>query len=85
MSRCVKVAISLPQHLYTAIEQERSEGGETRSELFRRAVETYLQRRREERAVEQYVRGYTEHPESGQESAALHEISTGGLASLEWE
>ncbi len=85
MSHSVKVAISLPQELFAAAERARREGGVSRSELFRRALESFLRRRREERAVERYVRGYLEHPESDQEVAAIHAVSADALATERWD
>ena len=64
-----KIAISLPNEVLEAIERERKARGETRSEFLRGAVEAYFRRERERRAVEQYVGGYQQQPESEEEIA----------------
>jgi metal-responsive CopG/Arc/MetJ family transcriptional regulator len=85
MSQSVKVAISLPQELFAAAERERKEGGESRSELYRRAIDAYLRHRREQRAVERYIRGYQEYPETDHEVAAVHELSKETLSKEQWD
>ena len=38
MSKTTKIAISLPEEVLTAVEREREGSGESRSQIFRRAV-----------------------------------------------
>ncbi len=85
MGRVVKVAISLPEEVLEAIELEREARGETRSEFLRQAVESFLRRERERDAVERYVQGYREHPESGEEIAMAHALGTSVIAQESWE
>ncbi len=75
MSGTNKVAISLPGEMFDAIEQERKESGESRSELFRRAIEMLLHRRREEEKIRQYVRGYKQMPETDEETCIAEQLS----------
>ena len=70
-----KVAISLPDDMFNAIEKERKERGESRSELFRRAIEMLLRRRREEEKIKQYIRGYEEMPETEEETRIAAQLS----------
>ena len=79
-----KVAISLPCEIFDAIEQERKESGESRSELFRRAIEMLLRRRQEEEKVRQYIRGYELMPESAEEITATDLAAAAMLAVEPW-
>jgi len=64
-----KIAISLPDEVYQAVEKARLAKGESRSQFFRRAVEEHLRRAREREDVEQYIRGYQQYPETKEEIA----------------
>ncbi len=64
-----KIAISLPDEVYQAVEKARLAKGESRSQFFRRAVEEHLRRAREREDVEQYIRGYQLYPETKEEIA----------------
>ena len=66
-----KFAISLPEELFERLEQDRRERRMNRSEYVANAVEDHLQRRREQELIEQYVRGYLEHPETEEEVAEI--------------
>lgn len=85
MSKTAKIAISLPEDLLEAIEEERKARGETRSQFLRRAVEAYRQRQRERLAVEQYMEGYLKMPESREEIEAAHRAGSAVLAGEPWE
>jgi metal-responsive CopG/Arc/MetJ family transcriptional regulator len=85
MSRAVKVAVSLPSDLFKAAERERRAIGDSRSEFFRRALETVLRRHRERESIRQYVEGYRTQPETGDEVAAIHQVSGTTLAQDAWE
>jgi metal-responsive CopG/Arc/MetJ family transcriptional regulator len=82
MGRNAKVAISLPEDILAAVERERKARGESRSEFFRRAVERYL--KQESSAVEAYIRGYREIPESAEEIEAAHRMGSAVLAEEPW-
>ena len=71
-----KIAISLPDEVYQAVEKERLATGESRSQFFRRAVEERLRRAKEQKDVEQYIRGYQMYPET-KEEIALAEATLG--------
>ncbi len=80
-----KIAISLPDEVYQAVEKERLANGESRSKFFRRAVEDYLRRAKERKDVEQYIRGYQKYPET-KEEVALAESTLGYvMAENPWE
>jgi metal-responsive CopG/Arc/MetJ family transcriptional regulator len=85
MGKTAKVAISLPEHILAAVEIERQAKGESRSEFFRRAVETRLNHERESSAIRDYVRGYQQYPESSEEVEAAHRASSAVLAVEPWQ
>ena len=67
MSKTSKIAISLPEEVLTAVEREREESGESRSQIFRRAVDLLLRQRKEREMSEQYIRAYQQMPETKEE------------------
>ena len=64
-----KIAISVPDALLDAIENERAASGVSRSAFFRRAVEEHLRREREREDIERYIQGYQLYPETAEELA----------------
>ena len=84
MSKTTKIAISLPDELLSAVEQERSVSGESRSELFRRAVAMLLRRRQEQEMSQQYIRAYKQMPETREEIAAARHAASTILAEESW-
>lgn len=80
-----KIAISLPDKVFQAIENERLASGVSRSEFFRRVVEEYLHRRGEKEAIEQYIRGYQQYPETAEEIALAESTLARVLAENPWE
>ena len=85
MGKISKIAISLPEDVLTAVETQRQAKGETRSEFFRRAVETRLQQEQKSSAIRAYLRGYQEYPESSEEIEAAHRAGTAVLSAEPWE
>ncbi len=85
MPKTTKIAISLPQDIFDAVEQERKESGESRSELFRRAVEMLLRRNREQAMSERYVRAYEQMPETKEEIDAARYAASAILAGELWQ
>jgi metal-responsive CopG/Arc/MetJ family transcriptional regulator len=65
-----KVAISVPDDLLAEVDAESKVTHVSRSRLFGMAAASFLGERRMERAVEQYVRSYQEHPETDEELGA---------------
>ena len=85
MTKAAKIAISLPDDLLQDIERECKASGETRSELFRRAVRAYLRREREREMEEQYIRGYEQFPETEEEVAWAEYTTQVVMAENPWE
>jgi|GEM_PF-1978700 len=85
-SKISRITISLPVELLEQAEAERKGRGESRSELFRRALETLFEKQRYETAVTRYVEGYVAEPESQYEIAAAEVTEAGAFeADGEWE
>jgi metal-responsive CopG/Arc/MetJ family transcriptional regulator len=85
MGKISKVAISLPEDVLAAVEAQRQVKGETRSEFFRRAVETRLKLEQESSTIRDYVRGYQRFPESPEEIEAAHRAGSYVLAAEPWQ
>jgi metal-responsive CopG/Arc/MetJ family transcriptional regulator len=84
-AKTTKIAISLPEDVLNAVEREREESGESRSEFFRRAVEALLRREREQTLSEQYVRAYQKLPESPDEVEAARRAASSILSEEPWQ
>ncbi len=84
-AKTTKIAISLPEDILDAVEKEREESGESRSEFFRRAVEALLRRKREQDLSEQYVRAYQKLPESPDEVEAARRAAVNILSEEPWQ
>jgi len=67
------------------MEEERHKRGESRSELFRSAVQAFLRDLQQRKDVERYVQGYVEHPEEAGEVEAFRSVSYATLAEEPWD
>jgi metal-responsive CopG/Arc/MetJ family transcriptional regulator len=85
MPHAVKVAISLPPAIFESVEEARRQRQESRSEFFRQAVRAFLRSLQEKAAVERYVRGYQEQPESPEEVGEIGSVSHIALAEEPWD
>ena len=85
MPKTAKIAISLPEELLKGIDKEREVSGENRSQFFRRAIEAFLCQQREREAVEQYIRGYQQYPETEDEIAMAVSTLRAALAENPWD
>jgi metal-responsive CopG/Arc/MetJ family transcriptional regulator len=85
MGKSAKVAISVPEDILKAVETERKAKGESRSQFFRRAAERLLKEERGTSAIQEYIRGYREIPESAEEVEAVHQVGSAVLAEEPWE
>jgi metal-responsive CopG/Arc/MetJ family transcriptional regulator len=84
MNKSTKVAISLPENVLKDIEKVRKARGESRSEFFRRAAEKLLKQEQESKAIEKYIQGYCDIPESADEVKTIHRAGTAVLAQEPW-
>lgn len=85
MPKTSKIAISLPEEVLTAVEREREESGESRSQIFRRAVDLLLRQRKEQEMSEQYIRAYQQVPETKEEIDAARHAASAILAEEPWQ
>ena len=84
MPKTSKIAISLPEEVLTAVEREREESGESRSQIFRRAVDLLLRQRKEREMSEKYIRAYQEMPDTKEEVTAARRAASTILAEEPW-
>ena len=84
MPKTSKIAISLPEEVLTAVERERQESGESRSQIFRRAVDLLLRQQKEKEMSEKYVRAYQQLPETKEEVIAARRAASTILAEEPW-
>jgi metal-responsive CopG/Arc/MetJ family transcriptional regulator len=66
MGSVVRISIQLPAEILRIADRERRSTGETRSELFRRALEEMVARR-ERAEIDRYVAGYLAKPEDAED------------------
>ena len=85
MPKTSKIAISLPEEVLTAVEREREESGESRSQIFRRAVDLLLRQRKEREMSELYIRAYQTVPETKEEVDAARRAASTILAEEPWK
>ena len=84
MPKTSKIAISLPEEVLTAVERERQESGESRSQIFRRAVDLLLRQQKEREMSEMYIRAYQQLPETKEEIAAARHSARTILTEEPW-
>ncbi|MFH1821852.1 MAG: ribbon-helix-helix protein, CopG family [Methanobacteriota archaeon] len=84
MPKTSKIAISLPEEVLIAVEREREESGESRSQIFRRAVDLLLRQRKDQETSEQYIRAYQQLPETKEEVTAARRAASTILAEEPW-
>ena len=85
MPKTSKIAISLPEEVLTAVEREREESGESRSQIFRRAVDLLLRQRKEREMSEKYISAYQQVPETEEEVTAARRSASTILAQEPWQ
>jgi len=74
-----KIAVSLPDELYRALESARRRRGKTRSAAVQEAVREWLLRQARGELVREYEEGYRSQPESGEEIEAALATAVGLL------
>lgn len=76
-----KIAISLPDDLYRALEGARRRSGKSRSAVVQEAVRDWLRRQMRGELVREYEAGYRKSPESPVEVEAALATAVGLLTS----
>lgn len=85
MPKTSKIAISLPEEVLTAIEREREQSGESRSQIFRRAVGLLLKQKKEREMSDQYIRAFQLAPDTKEEIIAARQSAGIILAEEPWQ
>ena len=80
-----KISISLPHEVLATAEVECRRDGESRSELFRRALVSLVAQTREELEVAAYVAGYIAEPETEEEVGAASGMALPILEGSAWD
>jgi metal-responsive CopG/Arc/MetJ family transcriptional regulator len=75
-----KIAVSLPDELYRALEGARRRTGKSRSAAVQEAVREWLLREARGELVREYEEGYRRNPESGGEIEAALATAVGLLS-----
>jgi metal-responsive CopG/Arc/MetJ family transcriptional regulator len=78
-----KIAISLPDELYRALEGVRRRTGKSRSAVVQEAVRDWLRRQARGDLVREYEEGYRRSPESADEIEAALATAAGLLTADE--
>ena len=80
----MKTAVSLPDPLFRRAEKVAARLGLSRSGLYRRALEAYLEGHRQMRVSEALDAVYETSPESGSLDPAIEQLQEASLPDEEW-
>jgi metal-responsive CopG/Arc/MetJ family transcriptional regulator len=79
-----KIATSVPAAQYEALERTRRRLHLRRSEAVQEALAQWLSTREHDARVDQYIRGYLNHPEDAREARAFAKAWADGLEHEDW-
>jgi metal-responsive CopG/Arc/MetJ family transcriptional regulator len=79
-----KVAVSIPEDLYRAVEQVRRATGRTRSAVVQDALRHWLRQQAQASLVREYEAGYRRKPESRREVKAAEAAAARLFADDDW-
>jgi len=79
-----KVAVSIPDDLYRAIERIRKIGGKSRSAVMQEALRHWLRDQAQAALVREYEAGYRRRPESQREVKAAEAAAVRLLSGDDW-
>ncbi|MBA2449251.1 MAG: hypothetical protein H0V51_14620 [Chloroflexi bacterium] len=85
MTGLSRVTVSLPTRLLEAVDEKLVNGEETRSAVVRRLLEGALRDAQEREDVEQYIRSYTECPQTEEEFGWSSYVALKHFAEEPWE
>jgi predicted transcriptional regulator len=80
-----KVSVSLSRELLERVDHECATTGESRSQLFRRALDALFEGERRDAEVRRYLDGYVAEPEAEYEVAAAGASARPALESEGWD
>jgi hypothetical protein len=84
MRETSRFTVSVPTRLLEAVDQKLVKD-ETRSAVVRRLLEAALRDAEEREDVEQYIRSYTERPQTDEEFGWIEAAARQSLAQERWE
>ena len=79
-----KVAVSLPDNLYRAVEQARKKSGKSRSAVMQDALHHWLRQQEQAVFIREYEAGYQKKPESKQEIKAAEASAVRLFIAEDW-
>ena len=79
-----KVAVSLPEDLYRAVEQARKKSGKSRSTVMQDALRHWLKEQEQAVLIREYEAGYRRKPEGKREVKAAEAAAVRLLAAEQW-
>ncbi len=79
-----KVAVSIPDDLYQAIERARRRSGKSRSAVMQDALRHWLHHQAQVALVREYEAGYRRRPESRREVKAAEAAAARLLSAEDW-
>ena len=79
-----KVAVSLPDNLYRAVEQARKKSGKSRSAVMQDALHHWLRQQEQAVLIREYEVGYQKKPESKQEVKAAEASAARLFIAEDW-
>jgi metal-responsive CopG/Arc/MetJ family transcriptional regulator len=79
-----RVAVSIPDRLYRAVERVRKASGRSRSAIFRDALRHWLDHQAHSTLVREYEAGYRRSPEGPREVEAAEAAAVQLLSSEDW-
>lgn len=79
-----KVAVSLPDNLYRAVEQARKKSGKSRSAVMQDALHHWLRQQEQSVLIREYEAGYQKKPESKQEVKAAEASAVRLFVAEDW-
>ena len=79
-----KVAVSLPDNLYRAVEQARKKSGKSRSAVMQDALHHWLRQQEQAVLILEYEAGYRKKPESKREVKAAEASAVQLFATEDW-
>ncbi|MBI4823041.1 MAG: hypothetical protein HY805_02270 [Nitrospirae bacterium] len=85
MSKAVKLAISITDEDFKAIETVRKKEGITRSGVITEAIRLLRDKAEKERLIRLYEEGYKKHPEKLPEIKAIEKASIEILSKEDWD
>ncbi|MSQ26880.1 MAG: ribbon-helix-helix protein, CopG family [Dehalococcoidia bacterium] len=80
-----RITISLPAPLVDALDHRLAHEEESRSAVVRRILEQALKDAEEKEQIEQWIRGYTEHPQTEEEFGWSDYVTVEALKEIPWE